>query len=79
MPYFTDEVKAKIDAEGPKSGKELAWCFARDIKKLLDARQLNADLILEIEGALGVTSKDFWDEVGRPYEAKKREQNGKIY
>lgn len=80
MPYLIGEVKNKVDEAGPTKGKELAYCFARDINTLIKARGgLSADLMIEIEGALGITSKDVFDRFTKPYEQTKMVINGDVY
>lgn len=79
MPYLKSTIKKQIDESGPTSGKELAYCFARDINYLIKARGLSADLLIEIEGALGLTGKDVFDRITKPYEQTKLALNGDVY
>lgn len=79
MPYLIKEIKDLVDRTGPSSGKELAYCFARDINKLIKARGLSADVLIEIHGALDLTSQDVFSRISKVYEQSKLALNGDVY
>lgn len=81
MPAIVEDERKRLDDPNEPIGNvgNLTYILTRETKRYWvnsNRRYLN---IAEILGALLCTILYFWDYIGRPYEDKKTQENGRIY
>jgi hypothetical protein len=80
MPYITPDVKAELDrGHSPASPGELTYAIQQLIKGYLESEGLCYQQIAEILGSLEGAKLDFIQRVVKPYEDKKRGENGDVW
>jgi hypothetical protein len=87
MPYIkTSDRPAKHPLTFSGKSKEVAttagelnYQFTMLLKAYMEKKGLSYQTLNDIEGALSCCSKEFYDRVVRPYERKKRKENGDVW
>lgn len=87
MPYVTqkrrNELKPHAWTQAPPARMEgpgdLAYLLAATVADYLRQQGTRWQTINDVLGVLDGVGRDFWSQVGQPYEDGKRETNGGIY
>lgn len=87
IPYVSAEKKQKLDMGAtPETAGELGYVVGKAMRDFLESRvnhdddqQLRFQYICEVQGTLDTLARDFWDKVGRPYEAKVEAENNTFH
>lgn len=87
MPYVTPDRRhelkpAQYTGRPPaimQHPGDLAYLLAQACADYLRQNELSWRTIQDVLGSLDGVARDFWNEVGQPYEDAKRRTNGAIY
>jgi hypothetical protein len=79
MPYITDEAKYEAFDGGLPNAGVLTFKIQELLQHFLEEHGLRYQQIAEILGSLEGAKLDFIERVVKPYEAKKRSENGDVW
>lgn len=85
MPYITNKDKLHLAGDQSSPGRypatagELTYALQQTILEYLETHGLRYQQIAEVLGSIEGAKLDFIERVVKPYEAKKREENGDVW
>lgn len=79
MPYIDKDGRVGVAQSGPTTVGELTYAFQQEISEYLAEQGLFYQSIAECLGALEGAKLDFIERVVKPYEERKRIENGDVW
>ncbi len=84
MPYITNEERDEVDAHGAKTVGQLTYKLTGELAVYLDdviatTGEIHYSDLAECLAALEGAKADFIERVLKPYEKKKRKENGDVW
>ena len=80
-PYIDPDDRAdlKLHGDTPNNAGELTYCIQQLLKQYLEDHELRYQHLAECLGALEGAKLDLIERVVKPYEKRKREENGDVW
>lgn len=86
MPYVEKKTRERLDGDSrgiganhPQNVGQLTYDLQQCLKRYLEDRGLSYQMIAECLGALEGAKCDLIERVAKPYEVRKREENGDVW
>ena len=80
MPFVTQDKADAMRSRPPETAGELGYVIGCAINDFVSHRkvemgELRFQILSEVMGTLDTIARNFWDEVGAPYEAKVKQNS----